>query len=346
MAENETTRRGMITGSMALAGAMIAAGKTQPLLAQNASTPPAPASGSIKPFAAAVMRTPVIVPQTKDSLPDVRRRNAEAMVASIEAAMRGPTPPRLIVFPVLQFVSAQRGVSGVPITDVAVDLTAAPLDQSIFAPVIAACRRHDCYVVTSTQEKTARLPGRYFHTGFVMGPEGLVLRSPKTQAKSAPEISYLRDIKDEYIAAFGPDSILPVARTPIGTIGCYIEAEVEVFEASRMLASRGADIIVHPSLEDDTTPWAALKQAVAYQCQVYLLTGATSRNIKKEDPTGGWCGGAATIVGPDGRILASKGGHDEGAATAMLDLDAIKAARAANGFKTTPAKTLYTKLYS
>ena len=303
----------------------------------------APAFGEVgKTFvSAAVMRVPVLVPTSLASLPDIRRRNAEAMVAAIEGLMRGASPPRLIVFPVLQYVSSKRGEAGIPIDAVAVDLLAEPLDRGLFAPIVEACRRHGCYVATSTQEKTSRLPGRYFHTGFLMGPEGLLLRSPKTQARSAKEISFLRDIKAEYIAAFGPDSILPVVRTPIGTIGCYIEAEAEVLDAARLLASRGAEIIVHPSQEDDETPWLALKQSIAYQCQVFLLTGTTSRTMGAAQSLAGWSGGSATIVAPDGRILAAMGGKDEGAATAALDLDRIAAARTRNGFKTSPAREIY-----
>jgi predicted amidohydrolase len=296
-------------------------------------------------FAVAAMRVPVIVPPSADALADVRRRNAEAMVEAVESVMRGASKPSLIVFPVLQYVSALRAASGVPMADVAVDLSAAPLETGIFAPVVAACRRHGCYVATSTQEKTERLPGRYFHTGFIMGPEGLVLRSPKTQAKSAPEVSYLRDLRDDYLRAFGPDSILPVARTPIGTLGCFIEAEAEVFETTRMLVAKGVDIVAHPSLEDDETPWTALKQAIGYANQIYLVTGATSRHVRLMNPDGEWCGGAATIIGPRGEICASQTGHTEGAALATIDLDAIRDARQANGHKTLPAWSLYGDLY-
>ena len=341
MTDNAPTRRSVLTQSAAAAGVVVAASAA----AQARAAAPAP-QASRPAFNAAVMRVPVIVPPNAASLEDVRTRNMNAMVAAIEAAMKGPNPPRLLVFPVLQYVSAQRAVSGVHISQVAVDLSAEPLERSIFAPVVAACRRHNCYVATSTQEKTARMPGRFFHTGFVMGPQGLVLRSPKTQARSAPEIFYLRDIADEYVKAFGPDSILPVAKTPIGNLGCYIEAEVEVAEATRYLAAKGAEIIIHPSAEDEGTPWLALKQAAAYQNQVFLLTAATSRNIKPNDPTGGWGGGASTIVGPDGKVLASMGGREEGAAKAMISLDAIAAARTANGFKTQPAWNLYRQFYS
>jgi predicted amidohydrolase len=178
-----------------------------------------------------------------------------------------------------------------------------------------------------------------------MGPEGLVLRSPKSQAKSAPEVSYLRDLADEYVKAFGPDSILPVAKTPIGTLGCYIEAEAEVLEAARLLVSKGAQVIIHPSLEDDNTPWMPIKQAIGFETQVYLLTGASSRLIDKAHPDGDWAGGASTIIGPEGQVLASIGGRNEGAATATIDLGAVEAAKKKNGPKTTPAWALYKDLY-
>lgn len=291
------------------------------------------------------MRVPVLVPPSADALADVRRRNSEAMVAAIEDVMRKTRPkPRIVVFPVLQYTSARRAVSGVPMSMVAVDLVSKPLDQGIFAPVIAACRRHDCYVATSTQEKVPQKDW-FFHTGFIMGPEGLVLRSPKAQAQSAPTVAYLRDIADEYKRLFGADSIMPVVQTPVGRLACFVEGEAEVLEASRLLASKGAEIILHTSLEHPVIPWQALKQAIGFQCHVFLLTGATSRMIYadgKEDLGGG----ASTIVGPDGSILAAKGGREEGFAVAQIDLAAIEAARKQFGRNTVPAWSLYKDLYS
>lgn len=303
-------------------------------------------SSAPAPFNTAVMRLPVLVPPSADALEDVRRKNSEAMVAAIEDLMRTVTPkPRIVVFPVLQYTSARRAVSGVPMSMVAVDLISEPLDKGIFAPVIEACRRHDCYVATSTQEKVPQKEDWYFHTGFIMGPEGLVLRSPKAQAQSAPAVSYLRDIKDEYKRVFGDDSIMPVVQTPVGRLACFVEGEAEVLEASRLLASKGAEIILHTSLEDPEIPWQALKQAIGFQCHVYLLTGTTSRVIYadgKED----WGGGASTIIGPDGRVLAAKGGQEEGFAVAQIELAAIDKAKQKFQRNTVPAWHLYTDLYS
>jgi len=297
-------------------------------------------------YRAVVMRIPVIVPPTIDAVDATRQKNAQAMVDAIESTMKGNGPkPRLIVFPVLQLTSARRAVSGTPMSMVAVDLISTPLNKSVFAPVVEACRRHNCYVATSTQEKVPQLPGKHFHTGFIMGPEGLVLRSPKSQALSAPEVSYLRDMADEYKKIFGPDSILPVVQTPIGKLGCYVEGEAEVLEVSRLLASKGAEVIAHTSMESDDTPWLALKQAIGFQCHVYLVTAATSRIYMPKSPEGEWTGGSSTIIGPSGKVLAQIGGKDEGFAAAEIDLAAIAEAKKKYGRNTVPAWNLYRDLY-
>lgn len=301
-------------------------------------------------YHAAVMRVSVLVPPSEDAFEDIRRRNMEAMVEHIESAMRADPKPSIVVFPVLQYTSARRALSGVPMEAVAQDLVSKPLDQTIWKPVIEACRRHNCYVATSTQEKVPQLEDTYFHTGFIMGPEGLVLRSPKVQAPSAPRVSYIRDIMDKYEAAFGPDSILPTVKTPYGTLACYVEGEAQVLEASRLLASKGAEVILHTSLESDDVPWRALKQSIAYQNHVYFLSGAASRNIyapatKEYTPDGDWAGGASMIVGPTGKVLAEMGGLDEGFVTAEVDLAHVHAAREEFSRDTVPAWHLYENLY-
>lgn len=301
-------------------------------------------------YNAAVMRVSVLVPPTEAAFADIRRRNMETMVEHIETVMRQEPRTRIIVFPVLQYTSARRAVSGVSMEAVAQDLVSKPLDQTIWAPVVEACRRHGCYVATSTQEKVPQLEDTYFHTGFVMGPDGLVLRSPKVQAPSAPRVSYIRDIMDKYLAAFGPDSILPTVKTPFGTLACYVEGEAQVLEASRLLASKGAEVILHTSLESDDVPWRALKQSIAYQNHVYFLSGVTSRNIYAEGTEnyvegGVWRGGASMIVNPVGQVLAEIGGRDEGFVTAEVDLAQVHAAREEFSRDTVPAWHLYEDLY-
>ena len=185
------------------------------------------------------LRLPIEVPTSAGALDATRQRNATAMVAAIDAAMTGPGPkPRLLVFPVLQYTSARAQCPAFRSPPWRSIRLSEPLEKTLFAPVVAACRRHQCYVATSTQEKIPQFPGLWFHTGFVVGPEGLVLRSPKAQAQSAPEVAYLRDIAADYRRVFGPDSIMPVADTPLGRLACLVEGELEVLEAARLLATK------------------------------------------------------------------------------------------------------------
>jgi len=361
MSQDTMTRRSLIQGSaglaaatglagsvgLALGAAPAAAATTGAQAGPAAAATPAAAEGPPRPkYRAAVMRLPIEIPITAAALEETRRRNTNAMLAAIDAAMAGPgEKPKLLVFPVLPLTSSRRAVSGVPMSAVAVDLVSGPLDKTYFAPVIEACRRHDILIATSTQEKVPQLPGVFFHTGFVMGPKGLVLRSPKSQAQSAPEVSYLRDLQKDYVKIFGPDSIMPVADTPLGKLACYVEAEAQVLEAARLFTSKGAELILHTSLEEDEVPWMAIKQAIGFQCHAFLLTATTSRFVRADHPEPEWAGGASTIMGPDGHVLAQKGGRDEGAAIAELDLNEIAKAKKKFGRNTVPAWWLYSDLY-
>jgi predicted amidohydrolase len=225
------------------------------------------------------------------------------------------------------------------------ETVAVELPGEEFQPILDACRRNNCYFVSSTQERTSKLPGRYFHTGFMLGPTGLVLRSPKAQAFSAPETTALRDMVEEYEAAFGSGSVLPVATTELGTFGCLVESELYVPEAARVLRAKGAEIIVHPTVEagEDRAPTLALKQAVAFATGVYWLSAAASRIVGYADESP-HLGALSVIVGPDGVIDASVGPLD-GVATATIDPARLVEVRQRTKRFTEPAKSLYRTLY-
>ena len=88
-----------------------------------------------------------------------------------------------------------------------------------------------------------------------------------------------------------------------------------------------------------------LKQAIGYQCHVFLLTACTSRIIFAKDPMGELQAGASTIIGPTGKVLASKAGKDEGFAMADIDLAAIAAAKEKYDRNTKPVGALFSSFY-
>jgi predicted amidohydrolase len=251
-------------------------------------------------------------------------------------------PPKLIVFPVLTFLGASR-------RPLQYDASATTLsfDDPFFDPLLEACARFDCYLATSCVEKHPAFPGHRFHTGFVLGPRGLVLRQPKVQARSSAGITLLKTFREEYVAALGEGALHAVADTPLGRLGCIVESEQFYPEVLRGLARNGAEVIVHPNLEPSATiPYLALKQARAFENSLYLVSATPA--FERWHEVGGmqiWEGrGGSAIVSPEGTVLA-RCDAGETFAVAPIDLGALAARRADPPYETTPDWAIYAPLY-
>src|SRR4051794_12647841 len=119
---------------------------------------------SSEPYAAAVVQSSVEVVCRPESADRDQSENVAALVRWIDFLCEGNRfAPRLIVFPVLTLVGASRRDWFT--TDMPLDLTGDRLEP-LLLPLVEACSRHGCYVVTSTVEKHAKLPGHLFHSGF------------------------------------------------------------------------------------------------------------------------------------------------------------------------------------
>lgn len=296
------------------------------------------------PWTAVVVQAPIYGVTSDSTAREQQRENARRIARQIDRIVQSFDPtPRLIVYPVLCLTGPRRRhVPGLRMETVAIELPG-----ETFQPILDACARNNCYFVSSTQEVVPKLPGRFFHTGFMFGPKGLVLRSPKAQAYSAPEVIPLRDLFDEYEALYGRGSVQPVAATELGTFGCLVETEINVVEAARVLRSKGAEIIVHPTAEHGDAvqaPPLALKQAAAFSTGTYLLSASISRLIGYEDDFA-WLGGSTAIVGPDGTLDAYAGGKGDGIIAGQVDPARLIEARKRLEGTVTPAGVLYRDLY-
>lgn len=295
-----------------------------------------------QPYTVAVVQAAIPGVTSDATAQETQRHNAQRIAEHIDFICRTHTPaPRLIVYPVLCLTGPKRHVSGVGMETVAIEL---PGDR--FQPIVDACKRNNCYFVSSTQEHHSKLPGKFYHTGFMLGPEGLVLRSPKAQAFSAPETTALRDIKDEYESVFGKGSVLPVAKTDIGVIGCMVESELYVPEVTRLLRSKGAEIIVHPTAEHGGgVPDLAIKQTNAFTNGVYWLSAAPSRLLGYGNDYD-WLGGVSAIVGPEGNVDVQAGPNGDGVIIGVVDPERLATARKKHARHVVPAGNLFAGLYS
>jgi predicted amidohydrolase len=294
------------------------------------------------PWTAAVVQAAVRYVTSEDTAKATQHANALRIAEQIDRIVQTyDPPPRLLVYPVLVLTGGRRE-TGIQMETVAIEL---PGDE--FQPIVDACRRNNCYFASSAQEKTSWLPGRYFHTAFVLGPEGLVLRSPMAQAFSAPETTALRDMFEEYEAAFGARSVQPVARTELGTIGCLIQAEQFVPEAARVLRAKGAEIIVHPNIEfanPGRVDSLAVRQTLALTSGVYFLSAATSRVIGYGEEAV-FLGGRSAIIGPEGYVDAVGGPACDAVLVGTIDPERLRAVREKFARITEPAARLFRDLY-
>jgi predicted amidohydrolase len=276
-------------------------------------------------YRAAVVQLPVeaiLDPAVRDEVMALNRARAIAAVERLAASERGAL--RVVVLPAcfLQAPLPDR-------TPEALERVAITLPGPEIAPLIDLCRRHNLYLAGSCVERFPLLPGWYFHSGFVIGPDGVLIRAPKAQARSVPHVVVLKDRLDAYRAVAGPDALFPVVETPIGRLGVLVESEIYVPEAARALAAKGVQLLLHPTLHRPRTPprpLEAARRARAFENRCFVLTANHAVTEGRSPATGErWrvpAAGGSAIAGPDGHDLAVIVGAEEGAATATVDLGA------------------------
>ncbi len=131
---------------------------------------------------------------------------------------------------------------------------------------------------------------------------------------------------------YTPADDLPVFETPFGTIGILICSEVFVPELSRILALKGAEIILLPTgrVVDFNENWLTLVRARAVENLAFTATG---QNLIGNE-------GMAMVASPE-RVLAES--KEEGILLAELDLGRVRELRrlapkisGSGAFKTIP----------
>jgi hypothetical protein len=208
---------------------------------------------------------------------------------------RDRPPLRLLSFGVLGLFGSGAGrrmldvtlVTPLRVSGLAVDLTAP--DERL-QPVFDLCAQRNVFAATSAIERHPRMPELLFHTGFIIGPTGLVLRSPKVWARSGPSITLLHSIRERYEGVFGFDAVVPVVETEIGRLGCVVEAEIAEPGALAILRERRPDTVCHLALRTGEHSPAVDDAHVATAASTtgaLVLSGCSAYEMI-DDNAGGW----------------------------------------------------------
>ncbi|MFN8533247.1 MAG: nitrilase-related carbon-nitrogen hydrolase [Dehalococcoidia bacterium] len=298
---------------------------------------------------AAVVQAPVEVITDPARRDEIIAANRERAMRAIEAILAtSAQPPKLFQFPVLMLQGAYNEARS-PEARLAVSFE---LPGPEVQPLLEFCARHDIVIASSCVERHAALPGWFFHSGMVLGPNGLLIRYPKAQARSAAGVRIIKDHIDEYAAIFGRDAVFPVVDSPLGKLATCVEAEIMVPEVARSFAAKGAEVLLHPTVERTTHhPWVyqPVKIARAVENRLYVVSANIGVARMRHPVTGeleeGRTAGGSAVIGPDGVVRCSVGGSGEGWASAYIDLAALREERSTPAPDVAYTPALYRDLY-
>jgi predicted amidohydrolase len=141
------------------------------------------------------------------------------------------------------------------------------------------------------------------------------------------------DVLDRYVGTYGEDALFPVADTKIGVLGTVASEEILYPEVARMVALKGAEILLHPTSEvasPELTPKDIAKRARAAENLAYVVSANTGGLYGAGVPANS-TDMMSKIVDWKGRVAAEAGAGETMNANAVIDLEALRAARAQTG---------------
>lgn len=198
-----------------------------------------------------------------------------------------------------------------------------PQERSLGA--IAAA--HGVYLSGNVYERDPAFPGLYVQASLIWAPSGaVVLRYRRLHSLFAPTP---HDLWDRYLQTYGVDSLFPVVRTELGNLACVASEEILIPELSRVLAMRGAEVLLHSTSEVGSprqTPKDVGRLARSMENLCFIIS-ANSAGIADVDIPLASTDGKSQIVDHNGRVLAEAGSGESMVANAEIDVDALRRAR-------------------
>ena len=187
------------------------------------------------------------------------------------------------------------------------------------------------YIGGNAYEIDPHFPDLYFQTSFIIAPNGNVeLRYRRLVSMYAPS-PY--DVWDSYMEHYSEDDLFPVLDTPLGRLAALASEEIRYPEISRILAAKGAEVILHPTSEAASTQMTyknVAKLARAQENQCYIVS-ANSAGISGTGLAVSSTDTRSQIVDDRGIILCETPSGDSITACADIDIAALRYRRHRNG---------------
>lgn len=236
-------------------------------------------------------------------------------------------PVRLVVLP-------EYWMTGFPLGETRAqwqDKAAIAPDGSEIEAIGALAARHQVFLCSNHYETDPHFPDLYFQANVVFSPTGdVILRYRRMISLYAPT-PY--DVWDRYLEVYGADAVFPVADTDIGVLGTIASEEILYPEIARMVAFKGAEVLLHPTSEVGSptlTPKHIAKRARALETMGYLVS-ANSAGIYGTSVPAESTDAMSIVIDSYGRVLAEAGGGETINANAVLDVTGLRELRRNTG---------------
>lgn len=194
-------------------------------------------------------------------------------------------------------------------------------------------QRYQVYIAGAAYERVPDWPNIWFTTGFIVGPSGNVeLRYRKLHDHNVEGLipsTSPADVLDEYLERYGEKSLFPVLDSPYGRLAMIVENDLNFFELSRILTFHGAEIILHPTSEENgplALPRDQARRSRAYENLTYLASANAGELISKHRATQATRGRSA-IVDFRGNIDACIEGAGESVIVSTIQLERLRSRR-------------------
>lgn len=192
-------------------------------------------------------------------------------------------------------------------------------------------RKHGVFLCSNHYENDAAFPHLYFQSNVIYSPAGeTVLRYRRMISLYSPTPF---DVWDVYLSKYGMESIFPVVETEIGVLGTIASEEILYPEIARMLALKGAEILLHPTSEvasPELTPKDISKRARALENIAYVVSANSAGIIGTGVPAQS-TDMMSKVVDWKGRVAAEAGPGETMNANAVIELGGLRDARRRTG---------------
>jgi predicted amidohydrolase len=205
------------------------------------------------------------------------------------------------------------------------------------------------WIAGNSYEVDLEWPGRYFQACWLVGPDtGVVLKYRRLNSLFTPSP---HDFWTDYRQRYSLREIFPVADTPLGRLAAIASEEILFPELARCLMMHGAEVFLHSTSDiggHARNPKEVAKLARAYENAAYVVSANTAGILGTAVPAQS-ADGRSKVVDYAGVVLAEADQGETMAASAMLDLGALRRHRRQTGMSNLVARQrfeMYAPMYA